>query len=175
MSSSKLRQRTFRIDDIHGYVSAHRAELLVAALTILRAHQQSGYVSPVQPMQSFVEWSRLVRNALLWLGMNDPLGTQANETDDESSDSLGTLFAKLYQVTKGETFYAMSLVGTDNELLQALTNAGCDGMDAKKIGMWLSARRDVVAGDYKLTGHSKTLRGNPWQLVPIEGAFGDLL
>ena len=175
MTARRMRERSFKIDDIHGYVLAHRAELLVAALTVMRAHQQSGVVSSVVPMQSFPEWSRLVRDALLWLGMNDPLGTQAEETDDEASDTLGALFTKLFEVTKGEIFYAMSLVGSDNELLQALVSAGCDGMDAKKIGYWLSARKGVVAGDYKLVGYPKTVRGNPWQLVPQVDAFGDLL
>lgn len=178
MPSNRLRQREFKIDDIHGYVLEHRAELLAAALTVLRAYQRrdgSRMRKLSVPMQSFVEWSRLVRDALIWLDMVDPLTSQEDETDDEASDTLGALFAKLFAVTEGKPFYAMSLIGGDTELTQALVAVGCDSNDAKKIGMWLAAKRGVIAGDYKLVDLKKTLRGRPWQLVPQSGAFGDLL
>lgn len=67
----------FRIADIEAHVSQHRAELLSAALTILRAYHVAG--RPAQPLAawgSFTTWSVLVRGALVWAGLQDPFLTQ---------------------------------------------------------------------------------------------------
>jgi hypothetical protein len=62
---------------------AKRAELLVAALTILRAFNCAGRPSQqMKPLGSFEEWSELPRAALMWLGEPDPNNTQEVEQDD---------------------------------------------------------------------------------------------
>jgi putative DNA primase/helicase len=49
-----------------------RPRLIVAALTILRAFHLHGRPSGLPPLGSFEQWSRLVRDALLWLSLEDP-------------------------------------------------------------------------------------------------------
>ncbi len=66
--------------------AANRPALLVAALIILRAYQVAG--SPhcgLKPVGSFEEWSRRVRDALVWLGEPDVATTinQVREGDPE--------------------------------------------------------------------------------------------
>lgn len=59
------------------YAQANRAELLGAALTILRAFHVAG--RPTQgltPWNSFPVWSSLVREAVVWAGCEDPFLTQ---------------------------------------------------------------------------------------------------
>jgi putative DNA primase/helicase len=62
---------------------AGRAELLVAALTILRAYNCAGRPpQQMKPLGSFEDWSELPRAALVWLGEPDPNNTQTVEADD---------------------------------------------------------------------------------------------
>lgn len=81
-----------------------RAELLGAALTILRAYIIASRPDVgLAPLGSFVEWSTLVRNAVVWLGLADPLGTMAG-TDEECFDretaTLRSLLAGLEPITR---------------------------------------------------------------------------
>ena len=67
----------FKIKEIGEYTTAHRAELLGAALTILRAY----FVADKPPQKiptwgSFEVWSKLVRSTLVWAGLEDPYLTQ---------------------------------------------------------------------------------------------------
>jgi hypothetical protein len=65
------------------YAQAQRAELLGAALTILRAFHVAG--RPAQhlaPWNSFPAWSALVREAIVWAGCEDPFLTQKRAAAD---------------------------------------------------------------------------------------------
>lgn len=67
----------FKIENIEAHAREHRAELLSAALTILRAYHVAG--RPVQHLPSwgsFEAWSEIVRAALVWVGLADPFETQ---------------------------------------------------------------------------------------------------
>lgn len=80
--------------DLEGeYALEHRAELLSAALTILRAYHMADRPSMQLPSWgSFTTWSNLVRNAIVWAGEADPFLTQRraaaefNEPDNEAHD-----------------------------------------------------------------------------------------
>ena len=55
------------------WIQKHRKDLLIAALTLLRAYCVAK--KPPQsltPLGSFEEWSNLIRQALVWVGMEDP-------------------------------------------------------------------------------------------------------
>lgn len=64
--------RTFAFDPVQ-MVRERRPEFVVAALTIVRAYQLSEEQVSVTPLGSFSEWSRRVREALMWLGLADPV------------------------------------------------------------------------------------------------------
>src|SRR5690606_23832657 len=63
--------------DLRTWVPEHRAELVVAALTVLRAFVVAGRpgLDKLTPFGRFEEWSDLVRGALVWLGEPDPCET----------------------------------------------------------------------------------------------------
>lgn len=67
-------ERQFAHDPLEDWVLANRAELVSAALTILRAHHLAG--RPRSPdldrMNSFESWDGRIRAALVWLGLPDP-------------------------------------------------------------------------------------------------------
>lgn len=79
-------------DLVGGYALEHRAELLSAALVILRAYHVAGRPPQKLAPWTFGAWSRLVRGALVWAGCEDPFTTQAraqaelNEGEHEAHD-----------------------------------------------------------------------------------------
>lgn len=160
MTAKQLQTRTFKIEDLREHVLEHRVKLLMAALTIIRAHQQSGHRGPTA-LPSFEKWSRIVRDPLLWLGMADPVETQDDETEDDSDglteafDLLGTTFA-------GQWFSAADIVSkvgsfgdTDGKIARTLQEAGCaDAMSVQKISYWLRDHRDKIVANFKLERHS---------------------
>ena len=67
----------FKRADLEGFTLQYRSTYLSAALTILRAFHCAGRPSQLLPSWgSFVTWSELVRDALVWAGCVDPFETQ---------------------------------------------------------------------------------------------------
>ncbi len=71
----------------------NRSDYLSAALTILRAFHVAGRPDQrISPWGSFTAWSKLVRGALVWAGLPDPIITQrrvsadGNEVDNDAHD-----------------------------------------------------------------------------------------
>jgi putative DNA primase/helicase len=79
-------EREFDFDPLQ-YAKAHRPELVQAVLTILRAyivHCQNGGARPeCSPFGDYVEWSRFIREPLLWLGQPDPVATNKEVKDED--------------------------------------------------------------------------------------------
>ena len=91
----------FRRADIEAYATDNQAELLAAALTILRAHAVAGFAPcqvqvtredgavvevPARPVGSFNEWDRIVRHAILRAGLVDPMLTQDEAREEDEDD-----------------------------------------------------------------------------------------
>lgn len=87
----------FAHDDLLAWVTEYRPTLAVSALTILRAYFVAGCPSQAKgAWGSFEGWSRLVRNAVVWLGVADPLATRVTATaNDESKNLLALIIAGL--------------------------------------------------------------------------------
>jgi primase-like protein len=170
--------RKFDIADLRAYVREHRPQLLVDALTILHAYRLSGATVDVLPLASFEQWSRRVRNALIWLGMPDPVLTQEDETDDETQSPLGA-FVQLAELIGDQPFSSTEvsqLAGNHDKLNQALIDGGCaEPFSSRKVSYWLRDYRDCVVGGWKLTQSAKLSDGyHKFKLVPIPNN-GDLL
>ncbi len=175
------RGRQFRIDDLPGYVKERRAQYIVDALTIVRAYACAGRPKVARPLESFEQWSKLVRDPLVWLGMADPVATQASETEDDSLP-LPDAFAAIAAATAtlGHRFTASKLAslvagapfssGATLTLRDALIDAGCaEPSDAVKLGYWLREHRDRVAGEWGLERDGSQRRvGARWQLRAIK-------
>jgi hypothetical protein len=80
---------------------ARRGELVVAVLTILRAWhvaQAAGEHVNVNPFGGFEDWSRRVREALIWLGETDPYDTvEKARGDDPAREALVTVLMQWEQ------------------------------------------------------------------------------
>lgn len=75
-------ERVFASDVIED-TRRQRVEIVTSALTLLRAFvvSEADKVSPA--LGSFEHWSNLVRSALVWLGLPDPLGNAARIRDND--------------------------------------------------------------------------------------------
>ena len=176
-NTERLRDRVFRIEDPRRYVMQHRAQLLVDALTIIKAYLTAdATVGTPVTLPSFERWSQLARNPLIWLGLADPVITQLNETDDENHN-IGPIFERLVANFGDRTFTAGdmahivgSLSDERNELSDALMQMGCaEPNNPIKVGYWLRASKDKIGGGRKLVhdGHSKF--GVRWRLQKTNG------
>jgi len=84
----------FRHPDLLGHVAENRPRLLGAALTILGAYCAAGRPQrELRPWGSFDGWSRLVRGAVVWVGLADPGETRylLQEQADVSAEAMSLL------------------------------------------------------------------------------------
>jgi hypothetical protein len=96
-AEEKPEQRTgFVHPDLLTWVLDHRATLVAAGLTLLRAYTAHG--APRQPIPNyggFDAWSHLVRGCLVWAGMDDPY--KGHEGLEEVSDPMFDMHAELLE------------------------------------------------------------------------------
>lgn len=96
----------FRRPDLEAYVLEHRAELLAAALTMLRgwlrsAERAEDLAGWGGPWGSFNDWDRVVRGALVYAGLVDPIAAKGTAGATQSNeDGLQMLLAGLEEVGK---------------------------------------------------------------------------
>ncbi|MCA1366472.1 hypothetical protein I6F15_03505 [Bradyrhizobium sp. BRP14] len=77
----------------HEMVLADRGKYIAACLTIVRAYILAGRPCKLRPLASYEQWSRTVREALVWLGEADPVETMhAIKKDDPARQRLISLF-----------------------------------------------------------------------------------
>ena len=140
-----------------------RASLVVDALTIMRAYQMCGErVKVAKAMGGFEEWSRLVREAVIWLGLGDPLDSiKSLREDDESGAQDVNVLAALWPRFKGGAWFTVSQVGANEHtkrlLLPFCRNGRWEGLgyvlrslaDRERGGVVLRRVRDEGLGQFK--------------------------
>lgn len=132
-----------------GYALEHRAELLSAALTLLRAYHCAGRPDMKLAAWTFGPWGELIRGALVWAGCADPYLTQARasaeftETDTDAAD--------FWISVVGRTD------GTPAAIAMAANNGGAqDVLGAREqltpytLRRWLGRYVDKVRGDKRI-------------------------
>jgi putative DNA primase/helicase len=135
-----------------------RVSLLTAAVTILRAWiGWEGATKPMPaPLGSFEDWSRVVRNSLIWLDEDDPVGVQETR-EDPVAKAKRALVREWYRVlasrpvTVGHVMAASVEEETTeqggtrrvNPALSDAISVITEGRDpAKSLGWWLRRNRD---------------------------------
>jgi hypothetical protein len=163
------RGRSFRIKDLVSHVHALRPQLIVDALTIVRAYGLAGRPVDAPPLESFVKWSEVVRDPLMWLGLPDAVASQAGETEDDAAplrvafEAIAAAVAHLGHPFTAAELADLTALPAFSALRPALIDAECpEPADPAKLGYWLRDRRDRVGGTLKLVKH-----GKQWQLKPI--------
>lgn len=170
-----------------------RVEYVVAALTVMRAFFVAG--RPQQPKQpplgkelgSLEQWSRTVRDALIWLGEPDPVLSQEEiRSDDPDLENNSAALHQWYeqfgnkrQTTKdvAETakLRSESMMGSlpkliNPELHDAFSRviSKNDRLDSTAIGYWIRKIKGRIIGGYMMTFAGKS-NGNLTWLVTKSG------
>jgi putative DNA primase/helicase len=157
-----------------------RAELIHAALTIVRWHHNNGRKPPPgRTFNDFERWDELVAGALVALGEPDPLPTQnAMDALDDESNSVARFFdafvgqfdnkavgaAEIVEAAGGGDKFELSpLLVTLTEIMRADDQ---NALTSQWLGRWLAAHNGDVAGKKRLTGiydkHAKAWR---WRIA----------
>ncbi len=168
--------RQFR-RNLNEWVPLHRARLLSAALTVLRAYVVAGKpAQPIVPYGSFEEWSEWIRSALVWLGETDPCVSRASLEDDDPVLSALHSILPLWSHDLGPRAYTAADVcaQASGDFLVALLDVAAsrrdpEKLDPKRVGRWLLKYKGRVAGGLRIVkgedGHKKVA---VWRVVPQE-------
>ena len=148
----------------------NRAELVVAVLTAIRAYICSRKRMPCTPYNDFKDWSRMIREALLWYGEPDPVLTAKEVKDEDPGKEEHWNIIYQWYKTFGHIPHTLADVAAavkeqDKKLWQALLLvAGTEinnvvSICPKKLGTWLRDKHEVPSGGL-INGQHRTLTFN---------------
>lgn len=160
VESLKDRQVVFDHPSLATYIKQNRARFITAALTVLRAYALHPQPLNLPPLDSFEDWSWRVRDALVWLGEEDPVA--AVDYSNDGSGEIGQAFSMIQTVAQAKLglrtkveFRASDLsiwASGHFGLREALEQAGCnDPTKSGQVGYWLRAHKNRIASDLKLS------------------------
>jgi hypothetical protein len=164
--------RKFDVDTLE-LARTQRGPLVAAVLTILRAWHVSGERGKLDPLGSYPDWSRRIRDALVWLEQADPVDTVQGVRDNDPERSA--LEAVLIQwklnfkahtrVTVKELIDRGILVPEFHAalLIVAATRNGLF-VSPERLGRWLKSVQGKIVNNLKVM-KAGSQHGQPlWQL-----------
>jgi putative DNA primase/helicase len=171
-------------------VRTGRGEYVKAILTILKAYDVSGCLTNFDSFCGYEEWSRLVRGAVVWIGLPDPfdsIDVVATE-DPEKIDLLLVCNQWGDRMGFGDTTIA-KVIGTAcmtdqqesgnvlkypdfHSILVKIAGAKDGFINPTRLGYWLREHKDVVVGNSKLVTSGISNGVARWKLGKMERAAG---
>lgn len=165
-------------------VAADRGRYVVAALTVLRAFHVAGRPRQSEPLGSFEEWSRWVRDGLLWLDERDPVETMEKiRSADPQLEALITVIDQWAaviggaRVTAREVIEAATMDTTETlppyrkafvnaDFREALLVVAGDGgaINSRRLGKWLTTNAGRIVGGRKLMADGGRAGVAKWRL-----------
>ncbi|WP_413717971.1 hypothetical protein [Silicimonas sp. MF1-12-2] len=134
----------------------NRPRLVTAALTVLRAYVVAGKPNRMTPMGSFEGWN-LVREALVWLGEEDPALTRENVIADDPrkyelaellelwEEALGSRAVTLSELVEETNNAPSSMVAALHQALAERTQRHV--FNTRSVGRYLGKHKDrLVSG-----------------------------
>ena len=140
-------------------IHANRGRLVAAALTVLRAWHAAGEPSLAEPYGSFEDWSRRIREPLIWLGRADPCESVAKVRDNDPARTAlaGVLmhWKEVFGVNKRRTVQQVlsaALVNSDlhSALVAVAGNQSGLLISNERLGRWLSKVEGKIVNDLRL-------------------------
>ncbi len=182
-------ERTFPFSP-HQMVMENRPSYVAAELTILKAYMIAGYPVKPSPFGSFEEWSRLVRGAVMWLKVGDPIETQRTlqaQSPDKAElmnlfeaweavvSTRGVTIKKLAEAVEpqygeGETAEAKAarerLLDAIREIAppKIVVGGRSESFDRKRFGDYLRTKQNRIAGSRTLIIDGKTDHAARWRV-----------
>jgi hypothetical protein len=165
-------------------VLEHRKELVVAALTILRAHAMAGRPrdEAIQNWGGFDAWIDQICAAVVWAGLPNPCLSRASvATSDPDRDLTVTVLAAWHR-TFDEPITLAGLVKQCNAepgllsdpvaefraalLAVAANDKDATAVDGKRLGYWCRTFADRWIGGYRLVRakENDSKKANTWRI-----------
>lgn len=155
------------------HVHRERPKLASAVLTVLRAYFAAGCPDQhVSAWGSFEQWSRIVRGALVWAGMPDPIGgrKELTETGDSETGTLERVLIEWEKLDKpmlvSDLLSEMSVGGFAHAALKAALAELCecapDKLTTKGVSMQLRKYKRKNVGGRRFDHKPKQGGGTPW-------------
>ncbi len=182
-------------DRPHEAVIANRGKYVAAALRVVRAYIVAGRPKKLRPLASFEDWSRTVREALVWLGRADPVDTMvaARDEDPELAERREVIVA-LQQVFGTDEVTVREMIDAAEEtvledpnnehsrrvhhypdlrsaLMQVASERG--RLEAEKLGRWMRSNKGrIVAGQRLVRASGPNVSPAKWAIRPVTPKSG---
>jgi hypothetical protein len=151
-----------------------RTELVIAALTVLRAWHVAGQRIELPPFGGFEDWSYRIREPLVWLDRADPCQTmtEVRESDSRRDDHIAVMEQWKMHFGVGHSCTVQQVIDSGwvhPEFLTALkgvAEARSGGtVSNNRLGWWLRRVNGKIVNGFKLE-KDRILDGYPlWKLV----------
>lgn len=149
-------ERVFE-QDVVEVAQLRRVEIVTACLTILRAFMANKGEKVVPALGSFEQWSNMVRSALVWLGMPDPLANSIKVRDNDPEKERTS--AILSALPAGKPWTASDIAKMVDEGIH-------DPIGNRRHEALVDALSEFIErGRLKTTGFSGFLRKNQGRIV----------
>ncbi len=167
-------------------VEADRGNYVAAALTVLRAFHVAGRPRQTSPLGSFVQWSRWVRDTLIWLGEADPCATMDEVRGaDPKLDALTMVIEQWHAVLGERRVSAKEVIDSAVEqrsdgpfgrsafvhpdFREALLVVAGDGgaVSGRRLGRWLAANQNRIVGGMKIVTDGVLTGIQRWRLMQV--------
>jgi putative DNA primase/helicase len=161
-------------------IMRNRGEYVAACLTIARAYLCAGTPERLPPLASYEAWSDLVRSPLVWLGCADPVASISSlRSLDPARQARTTVFkAWAEELGTNGAYLTADLINRANDqgqfgvlrpalraALLEIARERSGGIDAKRLGRWLSKTENNVAVGLKLTSDRGDAARPRWVLI----------
>jgi hypothetical protein len=173
-------------DDPVSKVRRNRGHYVTLALTIIRAWITAGRpITKVKPLASYEQWSDLVRQPLLWLGLPDP-ATALFETmaADPDRETLGCLMALWHKFLGSKPTMVRDLVKLANkhekgerlDLHDLLLDIASDRgeIDRRRLGWWIKKHANRPVNGLKIERAAGIRNVDQWVVVSVSSDKSDV-
>jgi len=167
-----------KYDPILPHVRKERPKLAAAALTVLRGYFSAG--CPDQGLVrwgSFEQWSNVVRGALVWAGMEDPIKGRKDLVESGNSETSALERALLAWEALGRPMLVSEVLTEIHmgsfahaelrEALAELCACSADRLTAQVLGYQLRKYRKKNVGGRRFDTKPKGKHGIPWFVARI--------
>ena len=167
-------------------VTERRGDYVSAGLTVLRAFHIAGRPQQRAPLGSFTDWSRWVRDALIWLGEADPCDTMEGMRGADPKlealtavlegwrEVIGLQPANVRDVIERATEQRPQLYCRAEfvhpEFREALLRVAGEGgaINGRRLGKWIGGHQNRIVGGLRLINAGVSAGHTRWQLQHAE-------
>lgn len=160
--------------DLH--VLQHRGQYVSAALTIIAAWMAAGRPqSDCAPLNGYADWTQLVRQPLLWLGMADPAHSvfeaMKQDPDKEVLSRMLTAWLAAFGSVATKVRDVVQRCATNTELREVCAEIAEDKtgeISRRNLGKWIARNAGRVVGELRFERGDATTNSQQWRVKSVK-------